>query len=202
MRMMSASEAKTGRFHQNSQMRPREGTVLRAIYDRLQENRGSFVSLNDLMPPNRVWYLEDIYGLDIRKHTVGKGVGSGHGARTVTYALVSESGSARPTWTTWRRGWNVSNPLENSVVPRRSFLKGALALLAAPLVPKAVNKTTFWYVDEPVTATFIPAEAVRNVSLAQIREILMPGVRQMVSAYEVPPAEWDRVFGNVTEISA
>jgi hypothetical protein len=94
MRMMSAAEAKTGHFR--GQMKPREGSRLRAIYDRLQENRGSFVSLMDLIDyryqSNRVWrvMLENTYGLDIRSHSVGKGRGSGRGGRTITYALVGE----------------------------------------------------------------------------------------------------------------
>jgi hypothetical protein len=84
----------------------------------------------------------------------------------------------------------MANPLESNAVPRRSFLKGALALLAAPLVPKVAGPQTFLVsgfdaYGAPVTET---------IRLAQMREILMPGIRQFVSDYEVQPAQWDRIF--------
>jgi hypothetical protein len=78
-------------------------------------------------------------------------------------------------------------------VPRRSFLKGVLALIAAPLVPKAELLAT-----TPLSATMVrfidpPRYSVAGrCDLAQIRELLMPGIRQIVSTYEVPP--WGDVF--------
>jgi hypothetical protein len=87
----------------------------------------------------------------------------------------------------------MTNPLKDNAVPRRSFLKGALVLLAAPLLlPKAVTGPQTFFVSgfdaygAPVTET---------IRLAQIREILMPGIREWVSTYEIPPAEWERIFG-------
>jgi hypothetical protein len=93
VRMMSAAEAKTGHFR--GQMKPREGSRLRAIYDRLQENRGCFVSLDDLVnvgPHYTAWHarLRDELGFDIRKHVTCGGPGSGRGCQTTTYALVGE----------------------------------------------------------------------------------------------------------------
>jgi hypothetical protein len=92
----------------------------------------------------------------------------------------------------------MTNPLKDNAVPRRSFLRGALALLAAPLLPKAVVAA----IEPPLSPNVALAVSFADVKaraagcqLAQIRDLLMPGVRQMVSTYEVPPAEWERIFG-------
>lgn len=65
MRCESAAVAKRGRG--KAQRAPREGTLLRGIFDRLQANKGKIVEMGDLHPsPPSKRTLEDFYGLDIR----------------------------------------------------------------------------------------------------------------------------------------
>lgn len=67
MRLMSATEAKAGHKYPNAQQIPRRGTILRAQYDRLMENRGLPVFMSSEFTCTRKIQLVDYYGLDIRQ---------------------------------------------------------------------------------------------------------------------------------------
>jgi hypothetical protein len=74
---------------------PHEGTLIRAIFDRFQENRGRPVRVFDIAGRSRgTWFnqLQDFYGLDIRKvsGSGAKGRGAGKGQGFNSYVLVGE----------------------------------------------------------------------------------------------------------------
>ena len=88
------------------------------------------------------------------------------------------------------------------IMPRRKFLTGLFGLVAAPAVVKAANImpvkviTPQWFANDG-TGLVSMAHPVRTggVNLAQMRELLMPGLRQMVDVmYEDRSEQWADIF--------
>jgi hypothetical protein len=68
------------------------------------------------------------------------------------------------------------------ILPRRKFLTGLMGLVAAPAVVKATSLMPVKSFVEPQLYTFpnkvwVPRSS--GVNLAQIREMLMPGLRKL-----------------------
>lgn len=67
MRPMNVSQVKAGRRRDNRQQAPREGSKLRALWDRLMD--GEEVVGKELNPVRS--QLEDFYGLEFRRRSKG-----------------------------------------------------------------------------------------------------------------------------------
>lgn len=67
MRPMNVTQVKAGRRRDNRQQAPREGSKLRALWDRLMD--GEEVPGKELTPVR--YQLEDFYGLEFRSRTPG-----------------------------------------------------------------------------------------------------------------------------------
>lgn len=67
MRPMNVAQVKAGRHRDNRQQAPREGTKLRALWDRLMD--GDEVTGSELNPVR--YQLEDFYGLEFRSRSQG-----------------------------------------------------------------------------------------------------------------------------------
>ena|SRR6202035_1996578 len=81
MRMESAARAK-GNGMGTAQLRPREGTRTRAVYDLLYENKGIPLNvplsmLGGKRSKNLINAIRDFYGLDVRCISIGKWVLAG-----------------------------------------------------------------------------------------------------------------------------
>ena len=84
------------------------------------------------------------------------------------------------------------------IMPRRKFLTGLMGLVAAPAVVKAVNIMPVKSFVKPQLYTFphrVWVAPSSGVNLAQIRELLMPGLRKMVDdMYEDRSDQWAGIF--------
>ena len=86
---------------------------------------------------------------------------------------------------------------------RRNFLLGTSAVVAAAAAAPVLAKTI---PESTVTMRYLPLASIKTegaavaydsisgLPLGRIRELLMPGVRKMVSNMDVSPDEWARVF--------
>jgi hypothetical protein len=90
------------------------------------------------------------------------------------------------------------------IMPRRKFLTGLMGLVAAPAVVKAINimpvkvlEYEDWRhtIGLPLQSMAHPVRTGGGVNLAQIREMLMPGLQKMVDdMYAEHPGRWKSVF--------
>ena len=89
------------------------------------------------------------------------------------------------------------------ILPRRKFLTGLFGLVAAPAVVKAANIMPVkviepkWFLNDglPLQSMTHPARKGSGVRLAELREILRPGVEEMFNKmYEENPGQWKSVF--------
>lgn len=89
------------------------------------------------------------------------------------------------------------------IMPRRKFLTGLFGLVAAPAVVKASNLMPVkviqpkWYLADglPLQSMAHPVRTGGGVCLSQIREMLMPGLQEMVDRmYEEKPDMWKSIF--------
>jgi len=84
------------------------------------------------------------------------------------------------------------------IMPRRKFLTGLMGLVAAPAVVKVSSLMPVKSFVEPQLYTFpnrVWMAPSSGVNLAQIRELLMPGLRKMVDdMYAEHPGQWKSIF--------
>lgn len=89
------------------------------------------------------------------------------------------------------------------ILPRRKFLTGLMGLVAAPAVVKAASLMPVKLVqfDNGVALTSMahPVRKGSGVCLAELREMLMPGLQKMFDdMYEDRSTQWENVFRRVT----
>ena len=89
------------------------------------------------------------------------------------------------------------------ILPRRKFLTGLFGLVAAPAVVKAANIMPVkviepkWYLSDglPLQTMAHPVRTSSVMSLSELREILRPGIEQMIDEmYEENPGQWKSIF--------
>ncbi len=88
------------------------------------------------------------------------------------------------------------------LMPRRKFLSGLFGLIAAPAIVKAANIMPVKYIPQHLheldgigLTTITHPVRTGGVNLAQMRELLMPGLRQMVDVmYEDRSEQWADIF--------
>ena len=83
------------------------------------------------------------------------------------------------------------------ILPRRKFLTGLFGLVAAPAVVKAASLMPVKAITQSELYTFphrvwVPPNS--GVNLAQLRELLMPGLRKMADDMYTEHPGWKSVF--------
>ena len=88
--------------------------------------------------------------------------------------------------------------MSDLLMPRRKFLTGLLGLVAAPAVVKAANIMPVKVITTNELYTFpnrVWVAPSSGVNLAQIREMLRPGLEKMFDdMYAEHRERWDSVF--------
>ena len=89
------------------------------------------------------------------------------------------------------------------LMPRRKFLTGLFGLVAAPAIVKAANIMPVkviepkWFLNDglPLQSMAHPVRKGSGINLAELREILRPGLEKMFDEmYEANSAQWENVF--------
>ena len=78
-------------------------------------------------------------------------------------------------------------------LPRRSFITGLVSLLAAPAIVRASSLM-------PVKALPFDNINIRfeagTYNLREVQNLLLPGLEEIRSQYELLPAVWERLFND------
>ncbi len=89
------------------------------------------------------------------------------------------------------------------IMPRRKFLTGLLGLVAAPAVVKASSLMPVrviepkWFLNDglPLQSMAHPVRKGSGINLAQLRELLRPGLEKMIDEmYAEHPGQWKSIF--------
>lgn len=78
------------------------------------------------------------------------------------------------------------------MIARRSFLRGALALFAAPAIVRAAS-----LMDIKPVGNWIDMEPMGGINARAIAALLLPGIRQIIENPRIDPeldVAWDRLF--------